>query len=106
MDEWDPKYHTFKTKNNSFTLEMVLFGTHTCPAKRKILMRGKNSKKSKKEFKKRIWKIKIEKFNHLGVGFIPIDELIDENEDRDSKYQCELATVKGTTFACKNIQIS
>lgn len=80
------------------------------PAKRRVLVRGKESDSEKKKFPIKRWKLIIDFYTYLGVGFIP-EGYKDNSQLKNytSRYQDqeifknELSLFPETTITCKII---
>ena len=97
--KWIPKTNLFQTENNGKTLITRLDSRYvSCQERKKVLVNGlktkrtKNGNNEKEEYK---WKIRIDKFGYLGVGFA--------QSDYQYNWEREVSLNNKSVIVCNNL---
>ena len=97
--KWIPKTNYFQTENNGKTLITRLRSRYvSCQERKKVLVNGlktkrtKNGNNEKEEYK---WKIRIDKYDYLGVGFA--------QSDYKYNWEGEVSLQNKSVIVCNNL---
>ena len=97
--KWIPKTNYFQTENNGKTLITNGWVEYlSCQERKKVLVNGlktkrtKNGNNEKEEYK---WKIRIDKYDYLGVGFA--------QSDYKYNWEGEVSSQNKSVIVCNNL---